>query len=155
MSFLLSLDDSSTDYSKVIELIPRYEQKVKDAEPIFKIEGKRLEEVMRTLPHYQSSYDQSYQDMKALEEWLNNLKEKMNARHWKKYNEHYSRTLSTRDIQSYIAGEKDIVEINQVIIEVSLIKNNLFAIVESLKQMGWMVGNITKLRISEMQDAIL
>lgn len=155
MTFILSLDANSPDYSAIIDLIPRYERKVKEAEPIFQMEGRRLEEVMRTLPHYQSSYDQAYQDMKALEEWLNNVKDKINSKYWRKYNEHYTRALSTKDIQSYISGEKEIVEINQVLTEVSLIRNNLLSIVEALKQMGWMVGNITKLRIAEMQDAIL
>ena len=155
MTFLLSLDEDSTDYSKVVELLPRYEQKIKEAEPIFKLDGRRLEEIMRTLPHYQANYDQAYQDMKSLEEWLNVVKDRINAKYWRKYNENYSRALSTKDIQSYIAGEKEIVQINQVLTEVGLIKSHLFSIVESVKQLGWMVGNITKLRVSEMQDATL
>ncbi len=155
MSFLLTLDNTSSDYSKIVDILPRYEALIGEAEPIFQIEGKRLEEVMRTLPHYQSRYDQAYQDMKALEEWIGTVRDRITSRLWKKYNEHYSRALSTKDIQSYIAGEKDILEINQVVTEVSLIKNNLFAIVEALKQMGWMLGHVTKLRVAELQDATL
>lgn len=153
MSFLLTLDED--DLAKIIPLLPKYEEKIAAAELIFKLEGRRLEEIIRTIPHHQSSYDQSYQEIKALEEWLNNIKEKKTAKLWKKYNEGYTRALSARDIQAYIAGEKDIVEINQIIIEISLLKNNLLAIVEAVKQMGWMTGHVTKLRIAEMQDAIL
>jgi hypothetical protein len=153
MSFLLTLDEERLE--EIIPLLPRYEQKIQAAEPIFKVEGRRLEEVMRTLPHYQSSYDQSYQEMKGLEEWILNIKEKKVGKLWKKYNEGYSRQLSTKDITMYIASEKEIVELNQIIIEVVTLKNNLEAIVEALKQLGWMVGHITKLRVSEMQDAIL
>jgi hypothetical protein len=155
MSFLLSLDNTSSDYSKIIEIIPRYEKFVQEAEPMFDIEGKRLEEVMRSLPQNQARYDQALQDMKGLEEWLNTVRDRLTAKFWKKYTEHYSRALSTKDIQSYIAGEKEILELNQVTIEVALIKNNLAAIVEALKQMGWMLGHVTKLRVAELQDAIL
>jgi len=153
MTFLLTLDEDKLD--EIVPLLPKYEQKIAAAEPIFKIEGRRLEEVMRTLPHYQSAYDQAFQEMKGLEEWILNIKEKRVGKLWKKYNENYSKALSTKDITMYIASEKEVVEINQIIIEVVALKNNLASIVDALKQMGWMVGNITKLRISEMQDAIL
>lgn len=154
MTFLLTLSEEQFD-EQIVSLIPKYEQKVQAAEPIFKIEGRRLEEVARTLPHYLSNYDQAYQEMKSLEEWANTIKEKKTARFWKKYNEGYSRTLTTRDIQAYIGGEKEIVDISQLIVEITSIKNQLGSIVEALKQMGWMVSHITKLRVAEMQDAIL
>jgi len=153
MSFLLTLDEDKLD--EIIPLLPKYEEKIAAAEPIFKLEGRRLEEIIRTLPHYQVSYDQSYQEIKALEDWVNNIKEKKIAKLWKKYNEGYQKALSARDIQAYIAGEKDIVELNQIIIEITLLKNNLLSIVEAIKQMGWMTGHVTKLRVAEMQDAIL
>lgn len=153
MSFILTLDEDKLD--AIIPLLPKYEERIRNAETIFKLEGRRLEEIMRTLPHHQASYDESLNELKALDEWVNNIKEKKIAKFWKKYNEGYSRQLTTRDIQAYIAGEKEIVEINQIIIEVTLLKNNLASIVEALRQLGWMVGHVTKLRVAEMQDAVL
>jgi hypothetical protein len=153
MSWILALSEDKLE--EIIPKLEQYEKKVAAAEPIFKLDGRRLEEILRTLPHYQSSYDQSYQEMKALEDWLINIKEKRVGKLWKKYNEGYSRALTTRDIQAYIAGEKEIIELNQIIIEATLIKNHLNSIVEALKNMGWMVGHVTKLRVAEMQDAIL
>jgi hypothetical protein len=153
MSFLLLLNEDELE--KIVPLLPKYEIMVENAKPIFELEGRRLEEIARTLPKYQSSYDQAYQEMKALEDWVNNIKEKKTAKLWKKYNEGYQKALSARDIQAYIAGEKDIVETNQIIIEVLLIKNQLNAIVEALKNLGWMVGHITKIRVAELQETIL
>lgn len=155
MSFLLTLDNTSNDYSRIIDILPRYEKLIEEAKPIFAIEGKRLEEVMRTIPHHQSRYEQAYHDMKALEEWLTTVRDRITSKLWKKYNEHYSRALSTKDIQSYIAGEKEMLELNQVVTEVSLLKNNLYAIADAIKQMGWMMGHVTKLRVAELQDVIL
>jgi hypothetical protein len=152
MSFILALDEAKLE--QLIELLPRYEQKILDAEPVFKLEGRRLEEIIRSLPHYQANYDQSLQEIKAVDAWLETIKEKVTAKLWRKYLEGYSRALSTRDIQAYIAGEKEIVELNQISIEITLLKNKFEAIVEALKQMGWMMGHVTKLRVSEMQDAI-
>ena len=153
MSFLLTLDEDKLD--ALIVLLPKYEAKIKAAEPIFMLEGRRLEEIIRTLPHYQVSYDELYQELKALDDWLCNMKAKKEGRLWKKYTEGYSRALSSKDIQAYIGSEKEIVELNQIIIEVTLLKNHLLSIVEAIKQLGWMCSNITKLRIAEMQDAVL
>jgi hypothetical protein len=154
MSFLLTLNED--DLGEIlINQLPKYEKKIKVAETIFNLEGRKLEEIIRTVPQYQSSYDQSYQELKALEDWLGNLKDKKVAKLWKKYNEGYSRALSTRDIQAYVAGEKDIIEINQIIIEVTLLKSHMLAITDSVKQIGWMVSHITKLRVAELQETIL
>ena len=153
MSFMLTLSEERLE--EIVPLLAKYEEKIAAAEPIFKLEGRRLEEIMRTLPHYQSSYDQSYQEVRGLEDWIINIKEKKVGKLWRKYNEGYSRALSAKDIQAYIAADQEIVELNQILIEVVVLKNNLNAIVESLKQMGWMCGHVTKLRIAELQDAIL
>jgi len=153
MSFILTLEMDKLD--QILEILPKYEQKVKDSAVIFELEGRKLEEIARTLPHYQQNYGKAYQDMKALDEWLQNVKEKETARLWKKYVEGYPKQLSTRDVQAYIAGEKVIVELNQIIIEVQLIKNQLYEVNDGLKTMGWMVGHITKLRVSELQETIL
>ena len=153
MSFILTLEMDKLD--QILEILPKYEQKVKDSAVIFELEGRKLEEIARTLPHYQQNYGKAYQDMKALDEWLQNVKEKETARLWKKYVEGYPKQLSTRDVQAYIAGEKVIVELNQIIIEVQLIKNQLYEVNDGLKTMGWMVGHITKLRVSELQETVL
>jgi hypothetical protein len=153
MSQILKLSEDRLD--EIIPFIEKYERKVADAEPIFKIEGQKLENVCKNLPHHLSSYDQSFQEMKALQNWLEVIKEKRISGLWRKYNEKYPRQLSAKDIQCYINGEPEIVEMNQVIIEVEVLKNQLQSIVEALKQLGWMTSHITKLRIAEMQDAIL
>lgn len=153
MSYLLTLNEDKLD--AIVPLLFKYEEKIKAAEPIFKLEGRRLEEVMRTVPHYQSSYDQAHQDVKGLEDWVINIKDKKVGKLWKKYTEGYSRALSARDIQAYIAADQEIVELNQILIEIVVIKNNLNAIVEAIKQIGWMTGHVTKLRVAEIQDAIL
>jgi hypothetical protein len=154
MSFLLTLNEDDLG-SILVDQLPKYEKKIKAAEAIFNLDGRKLEEIIRTVPQHQASYDKSYQELKSLEDWIANQKDKKVAKLWKKYNEGYSRALSTKDITSYIAGEKDIVEINQIIIEVTLLKNHMLSITDSIKQIGWMVSHITKLRVAELQETIL
>ena len=153
MSFILTLNEENL--SSIVDLVPKYEALLVKAEKIFQLDGLRLEQIAKTTPQYQHAYDTAYQELKALEEWLTGIKEKRMAKKWKKYLENYPRALSTRDIQAYIAGENEIVEINQIITEVSLLKNQTLSVVEAIKNLGWMIGHITKLRVAEMQEAIL
>jgi hypothetical protein len=153
MSFLLSIDENNL--GQLIPFIDRYEQLILDIEPYFDLNGKRLEAQCKDLPHYMSKYDQSYQELKSLEEWLVSKRDKVAARLWKKYTEGYSRALTSKDIQMYIAGEKDFVEFTEFILEIGNLKGKFQSIVKSLEQMGWMLSHITKLRVAEMQDAIL
>lgn len=153
MSIVLELSEDKL--GEIVPLLAKFEDRVAKAEPIFKLEGRRLEEVARTLPQYQASYNQSLQEIKAIEAWVLNIKEKKVGKLWKRYTEGYSRQLSAKDIQMYIAADQDIVDLNQILIEIVHLKDTLDAIVDGLRQMGWMVGNITKLRVAELEQAIL
>ncbi len=153
MSVVLELSEEKL--AEIIPLLEKFEKKIKAAEPIFKIEGRRLEEVARTLPQYQASYNQTFQEVKAIEAWVLNIKEKKVGKLWKKYTEGYSRQLSAKDIQMYIAADQEIVDLNQILIEIVHVKDSFDAIVDALRQMGWMVGNMTKLRVAELDQAVL
>lgn len=153
MSFLLTLNDERLD--QLIPFIEKYESAIESAETIFQLDGKKIESLCKDLPHYISKYDQQYQELKSLEEWLISRREKIIAKLWKKYTEGYNRALSTKDIQAYIAGEKEHIAFTEVILEIGNLKGKMQSIVKALEQMGWMLSHITKLRIAEMQDAIL
>jgi hypothetical protein len=153
MSFLFTLDESKLG-EQLPEIFDAVELEIAKAEPLFDIEGIRLELLARDLPKHQGHYDLKAQEMKQLMKWLENYKGKQEAILLKNYNKG-QRALSATDQRILIGGEKDIVETNQLIIEATLLYGKLDAIVEAFKQMGWMIGHITKLRVAELGDIII
>lgn len=149
------ISDASADLSSVVSYLKRYEDRLEEIRSIFEIEGKKLEAVNRTLPGYLARYDEIYNELKTLEDFLDKRRDAIVAPLWKKYNEKYSRQLSTRDITAYIAGEPEYVSITELMLEVKLLKEKYGAVVKALEQMGWSLKNIVELRIHELQDAIL
>jgi len=153
MSFLFELEED-----KLVDQLPlifdRYEREIVNAEPLFKIDGERLEVLARNLPMHQAHFAQRTQDMKQLMKWLENYKAKQEAIILKNYNRG-QRALTATDQRILLGGEKEIVETNQLIIEASLLYGKLDEIVEAFKQMGWMLGHITKLRVAELGDIII
>jgi hypothetical protein len=153
MSFLLELnDDNLAEQLPVI--IEKFERELEKAPPLFEIHGERLEVVARTLPYHQVHFDSLAREAAQLVKWLENMKARIEARLTKNYLLG-QRVYSARETTTLIAGEKEIIEINQLIIEASLIQQKLDAVVEAMKQLGWMLSHITKLRVEQLQDVIL
>lgn len=147
--------EASRDLTNVLKYLERYEEALKDALSLFELEGRKLEHVNRTLPGNLARYDEMCNELKTLEEFLEKKKDAIISPLWKKYNEKYSRQLSQRDIQAYIAGEQDVISITELILEVKLLKEQFSSIVKALEQMGWSLKNIVELRIHELHDTIL
>ncbi len=153
MSFLFTLEEGRFD-QQLPEIFERYEQHVRDAEPLFKLEGVRLELIVRDLPMSQTFYAHRAAEMKQVIKWLENHKLKLESKYTKNYSQG-QRALGVREAAIFIGGEKELVELNQLIIEAALIYQQLDDVVEGFKQLGWMCGHITKLRVTELQDIML
>jgi hypothetical protein len=155
---MINLFELGTTYDvmapQLLNFFDQWEKEIKGAAPIFDIEGERIEKLARDLPHHQVFYAQRAQEARALVKWLEIMKAQKEARHIKNYN-NSPRALAAREQSAYIQGEKDVVELNQLIVNTALLQQQFEEIVEAVKQMGWMIGNITKLRVVEMQDAVI
>lgn len=153
MSFLFTLEDDSLAV-QLPTIFLQYEGYIEAAEPLFELKGKRLEELARDLPKNQAQYMQWADEMKQVMKWLENSKLKLEAKYTKNYLQG-QRALSQRDASTLIAGEREIIELNQLIIEATLIYSKLSDIVEGFKQMGWSLGNIVRLRVASLEDIII
>lgn len=155
MSFLLELSSSPDELAKQIILhIERFEREIKKAEPMFVLEGRRLEEIARTLPYHQLHYDTLLQESKQLVKWLENQKARIEARLMKNYLQG-QRAYGARESATLIAGEKDMIEHTELILEAQLVQQRLQAIVDSFAQMGWMCGHMVKLRVADLHSVVL
>jgi len=153
VSFLFVLEEDKLA-DQLPAIFENYENHIKKAEPLFELEDMRLELVARNLAQHQVFYAHRATEMKHVVKWLENYKAKLEARFTKNYSQG-QRALGVREAATFISGEKDIVELNQLIIEASLLYTQLDEITEAFRQMGWMVGHITKLRVAELQEATI
>jgi len=61
--------------------------------------------------------------------------------------------LSSRDAEKYVDGEDDIVDMDKLINDFALIRNQWLGITKGLDQKQWQLTNIVKLRVAGMEDA--
>lgn len=153
MSFLFTLEEDKLA-EQLPDIFATYEKTIQGSAVLFDLEGQRLELLARNLPLHQSFYSQKAQEMKQLMKWLENYKSKLEAIHLKNYSRG-QRALSATDQRIFLGGEQNVIETNQLIIEATLLYGQLDSIVEAFKSMSWMLGHITKIRVSELQDVVI
>jgi len=155
---MINLFQIGISHDKVLTSIPSlfdtWDVAIKDAEQIFEIDGEKIVKIAREVPRHQFYYAGHMQDSRSLMRWLELLKQQKESFHLKNYH-NLPRALGVKEQSIYIQGEKDVVELNELIVQTNLYFSQFEQIVEAIKQMGWSVANIVKLRVQEMQDAII
>ena len=76
MSFLFTLEEDKLA-DQLPKIFENYENHVKAAEPLFELEGMRLELIVRNLAQHQMFYAHRATEMKHVMKWLENYKAKL------------------------------------------------------------------------------
>jgi hypothetical protein len=148
-------------YNRIVEnlgnipsAIDYYNNELESAADETKIKG-NLEKNSQELSGVTSYRFGQLQEIEAILKYLNIKYDKMHSDHYRKYLERYQRDLTDRSIEKYILGENDMVDMQIIINEISLIRNKYLALMKGLDVKNWQISNIVKLRIVGMEDANL
>jgi hypothetical protein len=132
-----------------------YEQLIEAAEPLFNLDDRKLEEACKDQAKNLMFYDLMLQECKTVEDAIRIKIDEIESTLYRQLNENSNRVLGTRDIQQYVKSEPRYVAAQEILLEVTMVKRKLEAVVEALKSMGWSINNITKLRIAQLENAVL
>ena len=141
----------------VVDVLAEFERDLDEGaiDRMFDMEGRRLEELCKEHSRNMVKYDTKFRELKSLEDFIKMKLEETKSIHWRKYTERYNVKLTGRDVEAYVAGEEDYVTMYQILLEVTNVKRKFEAIVEGLKNMGWNLSHITKLRVAQIEAAVI
>ena len=142
----------SADISNVPDCIVWYEDQLENARIECGLKG-NLEKNASALPGIVEKRFGQLQEIEAILEYLNIELRRTRTKFFKKYLENYLRALSSRDVERYVDGEADVVDMEKIINEFALLRNKWLGILKGLDQKQWQITNITKLRVAGMEDA--
>lgn len=145
----------STPLVRIPAKLEVYEALIKAAEPLFNLEGAVLEDACKAHLQNLALYDMMYNECKTIEAYLDAKREEVEASLHKHYLENSQRQLGARDLVMYIRGDPQVIEVIQILLEVSHVRRQLEAIVEAFKTMGWSLSNIVKLRVAQLDHTTL
>jgi hypothetical protein len=142
----------SKDISKIPDALQYYEDELVEAKKECRIYG-NIEKSAANMPGLVEHRFNQLQELEAILEYLNIELRRLRSSFFKKYLENYQRALSSRDVEKYVDGEADVVDMEKIINEFALMRNKWLGITKGLDQKQWQLTNITKLRVAGMEDA--
>ena len=142
----------SLSIAKIPECIQHYNIELDQAKKEIGIWGS-LEKSSAELPGQVEHRFNQLQEIEAILEYLNIEKRRLRSQVFKKFLENYQRALTSRDVDKYVDGEADVVDMEKIVNEFALLRNKWLGVLKGLDQKQWQLTNIVKLRVAGMEDA--
>lgn len=144
----------SKDIAHLPDCIEYFYKEIDIARAEVKIYGK-VEKASANLPGIVEQRFNQLQEIEAVLEYLNIELRRIRSKAFKKYLENYQRALSSRDVEKYVDGEADVVDMEKIINEFAMLRNQWLGIIKALDIKQWQLSNIIKLRTAGLEDISL
>jgi len=141
----------SKDIAHLPSCIDHFYHELDSAKKEVKIFG-NVEKASAQLPGIVEHRFNQLQEIEAILEYLNIELRRIRSKIFKKYLENYQRALSSRDVEKYVDGEADVVDMEKIINEFALLRNQWLGIIKAIDQKQWQITNIVKLRTAGLED---
>ena len=144
----------SSDLAAIPDFISHYEAELYSAKSDVTINGK-VEKSIAALPGITEYRFNQLQEIEAVLNFLNIKLRQIRRKHFQKYLEAYNRTLTSRDAEKYVDGEKEVIDFELLINEVALLRNKYLGTIKGLESKNFMLGHIVRLRAAGMEDIVV
>ncbi len=144
----------SKDIAHLPDCLDHFYLELETAKAEVKIRG-NVEKASALLPGIVEHRFNQLQEIEAILEYLNIELRRIRSKAFKKYLENYQRALSSRDCEKYVEGEADVVDMEKIINEFAMLRNQWLGIIKGLDQKQWQITNIIKLRVAGLEDITL
>jgi len=144
----------SRDLAHLPACIDYFYNELDTARKEVKLHG-NIEKAASHLPGIVEQRFNQLQEIEAVLEYLNIELRRTRSKIFKKYLENYQRSLSSRDVEKYVDGEAEVVDMEKIINEFALLRNQWLGIIKAIDQKQWQITNIVKLRVAGLEDASL
>jgi hypothetical protein len=147
-------NEVSRNLDKIPDCINYFDTELVQAKKEVRIFGS-LEKASASLPGIVEQRFSQLQQLEAILEYLNIELRRVRSKTFIKFFEHYQRALTSRDAEKYVDGDQEVIDMEKVINEFALIRNQWLGITKGLDQKQWQITNIVKLRVAGMEDATI
>lgn len=150
MSLIFDLGEGD---AKLPDILGRYERELKEAEEHIKIKGKSLVHANEEHASWQVFYDQRRVELRALVSWYEMEVDRVRAILFQEISNHNQLGLSDRGKNQFIEADKRYLHKARLLIEVKELYDRYETVVNAFKNRAYALNNITKLRVSSLDNA--
>jgi len=144
----------TSDLATVIGAIAYFEQQIAEARFECSMKG-NLEKQSRDMPGIVEHRFNQLQELEAILEHLNTEMRKTRSRKFRQFLENYNRALTSRDAEKFVDGEQEVVDLQYIINDFSLVRNKFMGIIKALETKQFQINNVVKLRAAGLEDISL
>ena len=134
--------------------ISHFEKQIDEARFECSMKG-NLEKQSRDMPGIVEHRFNQLQEVEAILEFLNTEMRKLRSKTFRKFLENYNKALSSRDADKYVDGESEVVDLQYLINDFSLVRNRYIGIIKALEAKQFQINNVVKLRAAGLEDISL
>jgi len=138
----------------IVDAIAHYEKQIDEARYECSMKG-ILEKQSRDMPGIVEHRFNQLQEVEAILEFLNIEMRKLRAKIFRKFLENYNKALSSRDADKFVDGEQEVVDLQYLINDFSLVRNKYIGVIKALEAKQFQINNIVKLRAAGLEDISL
>lgn len=139
---------------EIVSAISHFEREIDEARFECSMKG-NLEKQSSNMPGIVEHRFNQLQEVEAILEHLNTEMRKLRSTKFRKFLENYNRALSSRDAEKFVDGEQDVVDLQYLINDFSLVRNKFIGVIKALEAKQFQINNIVKLRAAGLEDISL
>jgi hypothetical protein len=144
----------TANMGEIVNAISYFEQQLAEAKFECSMKG-NLEKQSRDMPGIVEHRFNQLQEVEAILEHLNTEMRKLRSQKFRKFLEAYNKALSSRDAERYVDGEQEVVDMQYLINDFSLVRNKFIGLIKALEAKQFQINNIVKLRAAGLEDISL
>ena len=144
----------TANLGEIVSAISHFEKEIDQARFECSMKGV-LEKHSREMPGIVEHRFNQLQEVEAILEFLNTEMRKLRSQTFRKFLENYNKALSSRDAEKYVDGEQEVVDLQYLINDFSLVRNKYIGVIKALEAKGFQINNVVKLRAAGLEDISL
>jgi len=144
----------TANLGEIVTAISHFEKQIDEARFECSMKG-NLEKQSRDMPGIVEHRFNQLQEVEAILEFLNTEMRKLRSQTFRKFLENYNKALSSRDADKYVDGEQNVVDLQYLINDFSLVRNRYIGIIKALEAKQFQINNVVKLRAAGLEDISL
>jgi len=141
----------SKDINHIPDAVAYFELELQAAKRDACISG-NIEKASANMPGIVETRFSQLQEIEAILEYLNIELRRLRSSVFRRFLENYQRALSTREVEKFVDGDADVVDMEKIINEFALLRNRWLGIIKALDIKQWQLSNIIKLRCAGLED---
>jgi hypothetical protein len=144
----------TANLGEIVSAISHFEKEIDQARFECSMKG-NLEKQSRDMPGIVEHRFNQLQEVEAILEFLNTEMRKLRSQTFRKFLENYNKALSSRDADKYVDGEQNVVDLQYLINDFSLVRNRYIGVIKALEAKQFQINNVVKLRAAGLEDISL